>query len=36
MLSGFAKSLNEKVQAGEIARSVSGVKLVKNEVAVRP
>ena len=36
MLSGFAKNLNEKVQAGEIARAVSGVKLVKNEITVRP
>jgi hyperosmotically inducible periplasmic protein len=36
MLSGFAKDLNERVKAGDIARAVSGVKMVKNEIAVRP
>jgi len=36
MLSGFAKSDKEKARAGEIARSVSGVTSVKNEIAVRP
>jgi len=36
MLSGFAKSYNEKVTAGDIARGVNGVKLVKNELAIRP
>jgi hyperosmotically inducible protein len=36
MLSGFAKSLREKTAAESVARSVSGVKAVKNEVAVRP
>ena len=36
MLSGFAKSSNEKMTAGEIARGVNGVKMVKNEIAVRP
>ena len=36
MLSGFAKSNNEKMTAGEIARGVNGVKMVKNEIAVRP
>ncbi len=36
MLSGFAKSANEKITAENIARSVNGVKSVKNELAVRP
>jgi len=36
MLSGFAKSVMEKATAGNIARDVSGVKGVKNEIAVRP
>ncbi len=36
MLSGFAKDLTEKVKAGEIARGINGVKLVKNEITVRP
>ena len=36
MLSGFAKSANEKNSAETIARGVSGVKSVKNEIAVRP
>ena len=36
MLSGFAKNSNEKSTAESIARKVSGVKMVKNEVAVRP
>jgi hyperosmotically inducible protein len=36
MLSGFAKSNNERSTAESIARSVNGVKLVKNEIAVRP
>ena len=36
MLSGFAKNTTEKMTAGEIARGVSGVKMVKNEIAVRP
>ena len=36
MLSGFAKNYTEKVTAGDIARGVKGVKLVKNEIAVRP
>jgi len=36
MLSGFAKSLREKTAAEGIARAVSGVKAVKNEVSVRP
>ena len=36
LLSGFAKNDNEKVVAGNLARTVSGVKTVKNEIAVRP
>lgn len=36
MLSGFAKNYTEKVTAGDIARGVKGVKIVKNEIAVRP
>lgn len=36
MLSGFAKSIVERSTAESIARKVSGVKMVKNEVVVRP
>jgi osmotically-inducible protein OsmY len=36
MLSGFAKSASERAAAESIARKVSGVKSVKNEIAVRP
>ena len=36
MLSGFAKNATEKTTAGTIASGVSGVKSVKNEIAVRP
>ncbi len=36
MLSGFAKNGAEKNAAEAIARRVNGVKLVKNEIAVRP
>jgi osmotically-inducible protein OsmY len=36
MLSGFAKSSTEKATAADIASKVSGVKGVKNEIAVRP
>ncbi len=36
MLSGFAKNANEKATAESIARKVSGVKSIKNEIAVRP
>ena len=36
MLSGFAKSGTERMTAENIARGVNGVKLVKNEIAVRP
>jgi osmotically-inducible protein OsmY len=36
LLSGFAKSSNERSTAESIARNVSGVKAVRNEIAVRP
>jgi len=36
MLSGFAKSTTEKATAESIARGVNGVRMVKNEIAVRP
>ena len=36
MLSGFAKSANERMTAEEIAMKVSGVKAVKNSIVVRP
>ncbi len=36
MLSGFAKSANEKSTAETIARGVSGVKSVKNQIVIRP
>lgn len=36
MLSGFAKSSNEKYTAQSIAQGVNGVKMVKNEIAIRP
>ena len=36
MLSGFAKSWDEKNTAESIAMKVKGVKAVKNEIAVRP
>ena len=36
MLSGFAKSNDEKYAAQRIAQGVQGVKMVKNEIAVRP
>ena len=36
MLSGFAKSNTEKNEAERIAHGVNNVKLVKNEIAVRP
>lgn len=36
MLSGFAKNSAEKNTAETLARSVNGVRSVKNEVAVRP
>ena len=36
MLSGFAKSANEKAMAETLAWKANGVKAVKNEIAVRP
>lgn len=36
MLSGFAKNSTERSTAEMIARGVNGVKMVKNEIAVRP
>jgi hyperosmotically inducible protein len=36
MLSGFAKNSTEKSSAETIARNVSGVRSVRNEILVRP
>ena len=36
MLSGFAKSANEKSTAERIAMDVKGVKAVKNQIVIRP
>jgi hyperosmotically inducible protein len=36
MLSGFAKNATERSTAEAIARNVSGVRSVRNEIAVRP
>ena len=36
MLSGFAKNATERTTAETIARNVSGVRSVRNEIAVRP
>jgi osmotically-inducible protein OsmY len=36
MLSGFAKNNTERATAENIARNVSGVKAVRNEITVRP
>ena len=36
MLSGFAKNSTERTTAESIARKVSGVRSVKNEIALRP
>lgn len=36
MLSGFAKSTLERNKAESIARSIKGVRSVRNEVVVRP
>ncbi len=36
MLSGFAKSANEKSTAEALAWKVNGVRQVKNEIAIRP
>ena len=35
-LSGFAKSQREKTRAGELARSVKGVRTVHNDLIIRP
>ncbi len=36
MLSGFAKSAQERATAESIARETSGVKMVKNAITIRP
>jgi osmotically-inducible protein OsmY len=36
LLSGFAKNGTERSTAEQIARNVSGVRSVRNEIAVRP
>jgi hyperosmotically inducible protein len=36
LLSGFAKNATEKSTAESIARAVSGVRSVRNEISVRP
>jgi len=36
LLSGFAKSLTEKVTAESIARKVNGVRSVRNEIVIQP
>jgi osmotically-inducible protein OsmY len=36
LLSGFAKNQTERTTAESIARNVSGVRSVRNEIAVRP
>lgn len=36
MLSGFAKSGSERMAAERIARGVNGVKMIKNDIAIRP
>ncbi len=36
LLSGFAKNVTERSTAETIARNVSGVRSVRNEIAVRP
>jgi osmotically-inducible protein OsmY len=36
MLSGFAKNATEKSTAEALARKTEGVKMVKNEIAIRP
>lgn len=34
-LTGFVKSADEKLRAAELARSVKGVRSVKNDIAIR-
>jgi len=36
MLSGFAKNATEKSTAETLARKTEGVRMVKNEIAIRP
>ncbi len=36
MLSGFAKNIDEKTTAEALARKVNGVRVVRNEIIVRP
>ena len=36
MLSGFAKNTNEKTTAEALARKVEGVRMVRNEIVIRP
>ena len=36
MLSGFAKNSMERAVAEKIARDVNGVRVVKNEIVIRP
>ena len=36
LLSGFAKNSNEKTTAEALARKVEGVRVVRNEIVVRP
>ncbi len=36
MLAGFAKNMSEKSTAEVLARKVGGVKMVKNEITIRP
>lgn len=36
ILSGFAKSADERMAAESLARGVKGVKMVKNSIVVRP
>jgi len=36
MLSGFAKNAGERDVAESLARKTDGVKIVKNEIAIRP
>ena len=36
MLSGFAKNRDEKTTAEALTRKVNGVRMVKNEIAIRP
>lgn len=35
-LTGFARSQDEKARAGELARQVTGVREVRNDIIVRP